>query len=131
MTEIFATGYADQTVVEEISLEVEQLNTSKQAYLQAEDQYMKHKYVDALASYGQVIADDIHYADAQSRITAIPAEFRDYTDTAAAEKENTSNFEEANQLLETYLSFAEDEVFSQRFARNQALIEADAYATTR
>ncbi len=128
LTEIFATGYADQTVVEEISLEVEQLNTSKQAYLQAEDQYMKHKYVDALASYGQVIADDIHYADAQSRITAIPAEFRDYTDTAAAEKEKTSNFEEANQLLETYLSFAEDEVFSQRFARNQALIEADAYA---
>lgn len=128
LTEIFATGYADQTVVEEVSSGVEQLNASKQAYLQAEDQYMNHKYVDALALYGQVIVDDIHYAVAQSRIAAIPAEFRDYTDTVAAEKENTSNFGEANQLLETYLSFAEDEAFSQRFARNQALIEAATYA---
>ena len=125
---IAQTGYADPDIVQNTISHIQELNDSRKKYTEAVSKDNAKSYVEAVALYKQVIADDSDYETAQMRIANIPQEFRTYTEEAAQKEEETENFAAANEFLQTYLDFKEDDELLQRLNRNTALIEAAASA---
>ena len=125
---IVQTGYADRNIAQNTILSIQALNNSRKAYMEAVSKDETKEYVEAFNLYKHVIADDYNYEMAQNRIADIPKEFREYTEEAAAKEEETENFVAANRFLQMYLNFEKDDAFSQRLARNTAMIKAISLA---